>query len=523
MGSNRYSLTLLVLIAAPLALMAYKVAFEGYRLSDILPGTEYRVTLSMSLDGQNGRVSVKTFGPESDQRQTISDEAHSSSPSFRYSSERHADSRLVSWFASQATDREQLKYSFSARLRGTKYKFSDSYEVPDTYAPELHRFLLPETNIQADAEEIVKVKRELGSASGSIRARLSRIYERTSALTSKPFKGTTDALTALRLGEASCNGKSRLFVALARSSGIPSRLVGGLILTPGTKRTSHQWAEAFVAGHWLPFDPTNRHFAELPENYLVLYRGDEALFRHSSDINFDYSFTTSTVQVPSSKITSFRLFNVWELFQRLGIPFGMLRTLLTLPIGALVVVVFRNVVGIATFGTFLPALIAAAFAETGLAWGLASMCIVTASVALARYGIQSLRLLHSPTLAILLAVVVLSMLTTSFVADDFGLDRLARVTYFPIAVMAIAAERFYLAMAEESFKTALVQMGGTLLVVMACYVVMNSLAIQVLMGAFPEVLLLVVAANVYLGRWIGIRVLEFWRFRQLIVREAEAS
>lgn len=38
---------------------------------------------------------------------------------------------------------------------------------------------------------------------------LERIYQFTASLTQRPFKGTTDALTALRLREASCNGKSR--------------------------------------------------------------------------------------------------------------------------------------------------------------------------------------------------------------------------------------------------------------------------------------------------------------------------
>jgi hypothetical protein len=208
------------------------------------------------------------------------------------------------------------------------------------------------------------------------------------------------------------------------------------------------------------------------------------------------------------------------LFARLDLPFGLLRTVLLLPIGALVVVLFRNVVGMPTFGTFLPALIAAAVTETGLLWGIFSIALVTFAVVVARLLIQRLHLLHSPTLAILLTVVVISMLGTSLVADSLGLEDLARVTYFPIAVMAIASERFYLALVEQGPREAAQQMGGTLLVVLACFVVMNSVAISVLVGGFPEVLLLVIAANIYLGRWVGIRLLEYFRFRTLLRRGA---
>jgi transglutaminase-like putative cysteine protease len=35
------------------------------------------------------------------------------------------------------------------------------------------------------------------------------------------FSGTTSAVLACKLGEASCNGKSRLMVALCRHVGIP--------------------------------------------------------------------------------------------------------------------------------------------------------------------------------------------------------------------------------------------------------------------------------------------------------------
>lgn len=45
------------------------------------------------------------------------------------------------------------------------------------------------------------------------------------------------------------------------------------------------------------------------------------------------------------------------------------KVLLMIPLGALVVVFMRNIIGIRTFGTFMPVLIALAFRETELLWG----------------------------------------------------------------------------------------------------------------------------------------------------------
>jgi len=291
-------------------------------------------------------------------------------------------------------------------------------------------------------------------------------------------------------------------------------------MSPGRKRISHQWVEAYIGGHWVPFGPTNDHFAEVPERYLVLYRGDESLFRHSSDINFDYHYQIESKMVPAQEAkTAFGAFNLWALFERLGMPFALLQTILMLPVGALIVVLFRNVIGLPTYGTFLPALIAAAAKGTGLGWGMISIILIIAAVSLARWLMQRLHLLHSPSLAILLTIVVMTMLLASLGAEKLGLEELAKVSFYPIAVMAIAAERFYLSLAERGIGDAVSQLAGTLIVVAACYVVMNSLALQILMSGFPEVMGLVIAANLYLGRWVGLRVFEYARFRGLM-REA---
>jgi transglutaminase-like putative cysteine protease len=509
-------LVLALLVALPVGAAAYKLLVLDYSLEGVLPQTEYTIRLDMKLDGGNRRVRVSTFAPQDDERQRVHEVTQSAPESLLYSAEREGLNRVVRWRGAPIPDQSAIRYQFKARLQAQRFELGTELGVPESYPRSLRPYLGPSDAIQVDHEEIRGELRRIGADSGSVSARLRAIYDASAALEVRAFKGTTDALTALRLGEASCNGKSRLFVALARATGLPARLVGGLVLTPGTKRTSHQWVEVYVGGHWVPFDPTNHHYASLPAHYLSLYRGDEVLFRHSRDINFDYAFTTKTRMVPSEDArASFAAFNVWDLFARLRLPFSLLQTVLMLPIGALVVVLFRNVVGVPTFGTFLPALIAASAGATGLFWGVVSLVIVTSCVVLARLALERLRLLHSPTLAILLSVVVLSMLGTSLVADQLDLEELAKVAYFPIAVMAIASERLYLALVEQGPRDAFRQFFGTVIVVLGCYVVMNSLAIQVLVSGFPEVLLLVIAANIYLGRWVGVRVLELWRFRHL--------
>ncbi|MEM9493188.1 MAG: 7TM domain-containing protein, partial [Myxococcota bacterium] len=419
-------------------------------------------------------------------------------------------------------DSGTIEYRVSVVTKAVSYRIDPALAVPARYPLAVARHLGATDTMQVDDPAIADLVGTMQLDRGSLLERVGLIYRLTNSLAVRPMRGPTDAVTALRVGEASASGKSHLFVTLARAAGIPARLVGGVILDEERdgelSGVHHQWVELYAAGNWVPFCPTFGHFAELPGTYLTVYRDADALFTHSEDISFRSSVRVSAEIVPTpSALSSFEPFNVWALFQRLGLPFSLLRTMLVLPIGALIVVFFRNVVGIPTFGTFLPALIAAAASETGLLWGMVGILLVMVVVALVRMLLGKLELLHSPTLAILLWAVVMTMLCTSLLADHLGLAELAKISVFPIAVIAIAAERFYLVSYEHGLGRSLKELLGTFVVVGSCYLLMSSLALQLLLSSFPEVLLCVVAANIYLGCWVGMRVSEYLRFRHLLV------
>lgn len=508
---------IVLLVTVPLLLAGYKVLYLGFRGVDLLPEREYRVTYALSLDGHGSDTFVRTYLPVTNARQQIGDEQGVAN-AFSLSVQNQGQNRVATWNGNAVPDNAKIEYSLSVRTQPIEFKLPADLAVPGSYPESLASQLRADKFIQVDAPEVQRALRDAGAEQGNVKERLERIFDFVTKLRQRPFKGTTDALTALRLGEASCNGKSRLFVAMARAAGIPARLVGGLILGTESKRTSHQWVEAWVAGHWVPFCPTNKYFARLPESYLSVYLGDQVLFSHTPEVNFDYAFSFASSLSPSPKAKAWTpAINVWALFERLHFSLALLRTVLMLPVGALVVVLFRNVVGVPTYGVFLPALLAAAAGETGAGWGVLGVLVIVAVTALLRGALQRLRLLHSPTLAILLAGVTTTMLATTLLAEHFQLANLTYMALFPIAVLAITAERFYLSAAEEGVGKASKELTGTLLVMISCYTVMNSLVLQALLIGFPELLLLVVAANIYLGRWVGLRVSEYVRFRPAIL------
>ena len=514
-----------LLVLTPVGLISYKLLVLKYPLADLIPAVSYQVDIGMSVDGHGGNIRMRTYLPKSDARQTISNE-ESAAGLFNLDMQSDEHNRLASWSAENVGNQQSIRYTFSVQADHVRYVIPPELTVPDSYPDSFAKYLMAEPGIQVSDPIIDQLIDEIIPDRKAPMLELLRSIHRhlQDKLTNRNFSGYTEAITALKLGEASCNGKGRLFVSLARKLGIPARLVGGLIMTQGSKRVSHQWVEAYVNGHWVPFDTINDHFAELPANFLTLYYGDLVLFQHSTNVNFQYFFKISKrlVSRASADISAsnVNMVDLYATFERIGISQNLLKIILMIPIGALIVVIFRNVVGLETFGTFLPALIAAAARETGLVWGLVGFLLIIVLTSFIRRGLDWMQLLHSPKMSILLTSVVILILGLTVLGVQAGLVELAHVSLFPIAILAITAERFAIMEIEQGWAKTMKITLATMVVIAAAYVVMDSLFLQSMTLAFPELLLLLIALNLWLGKWMGMRVLEFFRFRRLILQKA---
>jgi len=520
-----YKLVLATVVLVPTLLIAYKLFVLEYPISALVPAVSYRVNISMQVDGHGEDMHVATYLPSSNDRQVITDEQNTSE-AFAMTLQADGLNRVAHWNTEQLSDRKNIVYTFSVQGEHVRYEIPENLAIPRRYPKSLLPFLSATEGIQVHDPLISKkLDALLPDKNRTILKSLKVIHHYLQEeLANKDFSGYTDALTALKLEEASCNGKSRLFVAMARKLNMPARLIGGLILKQGSKRVTHQWVEVYINGHWVPFDTINNHFAELPENYIKFYTGDLVMFKHTSNINFQYLYKMTRRLVPQqesvsdSRGTVFHTANFYALFERIGISQNLLKIILMLPFGVLVMAILRNVIGLETFGTFLPALIAAAARETGFWWGTLGFSAIIIVIAILSAGLDKLKLLHTPKLAIMLTAVILLMMTIAAASVAAGFFELAHITLFPVAILTITAERLVIIQTEQGTGPAFKILFTTLLAVSLCYAAMATTILQSFVLVFPESLLIVIALDLWIGRWIGIRALEYFRFKDLIKR-----
>lgn len=87
-----------------------------------------------------------------------------------------------------------------------------------------------------------------------------------------PSIGIPEAIAVLDAGRGDCNEHAALFTALARTAGLPARLVAGLVFVEG-RFVYHAWSEVRGAGGWLPVDPALGQFPA-DATHIALVHGD---------------------------------------------------------------------------------------------------------------------------------------------------------------------------------------------------------------------------------------------------------
>ncbi|MCK9294858.1 MAG: transglutaminase-like domain-containing protein [Desulfobulbaceae bacterium] len=110
--------------------------------------------------------------------------------------------------------------------------------------------------IQSDHAKIKalagKITGQIASPLGRVRAIARWVYAN---LEKRPVIGIPDAVATLERGMGDCNEHAVLFAALARSAGIPARIVAGVTFHAGAFYY-HAWNEVCVGNEWLSLDTT---------------------------------------------------------------------------------------------------------------------------------------------------------------------------------------------------------------------------------------------------------------------------
>jgi len=195
---------------------------------------------------------------------------------------------------------------------------------------------------------------------------------------------------------------------------------------------------------------------------------------------------------------------------------AMFKTILLLPIGALVVCLLRILVGLRTSGTFMPVLIALAFIETSLVTGLVGFLLVVAVGLMIRSYMSHLNLLLVARISAVIVTVIAIIALFSVFSYRVGLTEGLKITFFPMIILSWTVERMSILWEEEGWREVAIQGSGSLLTAVAAYLAMTNPWVRHLSFNFIGLQFVALALIMLLGNYSGYRLLELRRFKPLV-------
>ena len=164
------------------------------------------------------------------------------------------------------------------RIDGNVIELTDPRMIEATAAdPRAREYLAAEALIESDDPLIRAEAEQAARGAEGDRDRAERLTRYVNGLLDKkPTVSLPSAREVLRTKVGDCNEHTALFVAMARSIGIPARIAVGLVFMHGAFYY-HAWPEVYVTerpgrGLWLPVDPTLNQFPA-DTTHLRLARG----------------------------------------------------------------------------------------------------------------------------------------------------------------------------------------------------------------------------------------------------------
>ncbi len=324
--------------------------------------------------------------------------------------------------------------------------------------------------------------------------------------------------------------RARLVVSLLKQRQIATRIIWGLPLNePRDVVDIIPFIQVFDRDQklWRTLDAKNGQ-EDWPDDYLLWTRSQKPLVAVEGVKHpiVEFSVHRGMVDALETAVTRLEEANKnYTAYSLMSLPLDrqeVYRILLMVPVGAFIMLLLRNLVGLKSFGTFMPVLVAISFRWTGLVSGIILFLTVVSMGLLVRFYLERLRLLLVPRLTAVLIVVVLLMALVSIISNRLGIEVGLSVALFPMIIMTMTIERISIAWEERGASFAIKEAIGSLLVACLAYVVMSWSQLEHLVFVFPELLLILLAITLVIGRYSGYRLTELLRFRAL-ARDTSAN
>lgn len=200
-----------------------------------------------------------------------------------------------------------------------------------------------------------------------------------------------------------------------------------------------------------------------------------------------------------------------------GVAPNIIVLVLLFPLIASLIAASRHIIGLRGFGIYIPAVLAVALVSTGIMEGIAIFGAIVAVAIFAKKFLKKTKLSYLPRTAMLLWMISMGIFTVMLLSPTLGLVSLMSINIFPILILVLLSENFLDAQARSKQSEAIALTLETLALAFVSSLLLRWEIMQKFALTEPELLIFTsVVINVVIGKFTGLRLKEWFRFRSLI-------
>lgn len=509
-NKNHLNFIIVALIIIGSFIFLYKIFYLNIPLTDNQTQDIWKIEAEITATPEQDKpIKINLLLPETQKNFKIIDEKFISPNYGQIINEDKTlstNNRTNIWTKRRGKNQETLFYSFTV----IPEKNEQYNNISNNFFENKYKFSAPELTA---SNSILKKAREESADSPSFAANVVNI-----------LKNHQDYNSSFLLNNNySDKNIAKITSKILSLANIKSRIVEGFKL-----KTNPNFSLNFVTNipfeallqiwngsEWITLDIKNNKLG-IPKDFFIWNYDNKFILKTEGikNVNFAISYKRSEISTLNYQISN----SVFTRFSLLNLPIKTQKQfaiLITIPLGILIILILRSIIGLTTIGTFMPVLIAIAFRETGLTLGLISFGIIIMLGLILRFYLENLKLLAIPRLGSVLAIVIFILLLISLLFNELNIANPSSLSIFPLVIITMTIERMAVLWEERGASASISQCGGSLLAATIIYLMINQSYIKHILFVFPELSCIIIALILLIGKYRGFRLSEILLFKQL--------
>lgn len=199
----------------------------------------------------------------------------------------------------------------------------------------------------------------------------------------------------------------------------------------------------------------------------------------------------------------------------MGIPATTIVLILLAPIIATIVSLVRVVIGLPTLELLVPIALAFALVSIGIILGLLILIAIIVASYVSKIMLRGVSMMFFPKRGLSMLFLSLFVFAALTFAVMFEIETARTISIFPVLILMLLGDSIVSIQLHKSFSETFAITMVTIIIGMVGYAMATSYTVQLWLLVYPELVFLVVPANILIGRYFGLRVTEYFRFNQL--------